>query len=79
MQESLYDIVNTRRDRLLNRGFDYKDQIFNRSLSPFILSDSRRRGILLQFESLLYFLIQKVRLIKAHNNYTVNKDYKNLY
>ena len=77
-QDSLYDVANNRLTRLKNSGFNYKDQIFERTLSPYIMTDPKRRGILLSFEKLIYFLVEKVKLIKTFYNYTVPKDYKHL-
>lgn len=78
MKESLYNISKTRLTRLKNIGYDYKNKIFEKSLSPYLLRDNNRKDILLQYEKILYFLIEKVKYIKNFFNYTVDKNYKHL-
>ena len=78
MADSLYDIANNRLTRGQNKGFDYQGKIFQRTLSPFIMAEEKRAGILSSFETMIYFLIEKVKYIKTYYNYTVPKDYKNL-
>lgn len=78
MNESLYDIAKTRHTRLKNTGYDYKGKIFQKSLSPYLMSDPNRSSILAEFEKTVYFLIEKTKYIKNFFNYTVGKNYKNL-
>jgi len=78
MADSLYDVANNRLTRGQNTGFDYQGKIFQRTLSPFIMSEDKRAGILTSFETMIYFLVEKVKYIKTFYNYTVPKDYKNL-
>ena len=78
MIESLYNRANTRLTRLKNTGFDYQGKIFEKSISPYIMGESKRREILNEFEKLIYFMIEKVKYIKTFYNYTVDKDYNRL-
>ena len=78
MKESLYQISRTRLTRLKNTGYDYKNKIFEKSLSPYILRDDNRKDILSQYEKIVYFLIEKAKYIKNFFNYTVDKNYKQL-
>jgi hypothetical protein len=78
MNTSLYDKVNTRLTRLKNTGFDYEGKIFERTMSPYLFTDTKRRDILLKYETMIYFLIEKVKTIKTFYNYTVPKDYKHI-
>jgi hypothetical protein len=78
MKKSLYDFANNRKTYLQNTGFDYEGKIFNRTLSPYIMEDEKRADILHKYEEMIYFLIEKVKLIKTFYNYTVPKDYKYL-
>ena len=76
--ESLYKKTATRLDKLKNRGFDYRGRIFEKSMSPLLFADPTRKGILNEYEKLIYFLVEKVKLIKTFYNYTVDKDYTKL-
>jgi len=78
MKESLYDLANTRMTRLKNTGFDYEGKIFEKTMSPYIFADPKRRDILQKYETLVFFLVQKVKMIKSFYNYTVPKDYKHV-
>jgi hypothetical protein len=78
MKKSLYNITNTRLTRLKNTGFDYEGKIFEKTMSPYIFGDPKRRDILKSYETLIYFLVEKVKLIKTFYNYTVPKDYNKL-
>jgi hypothetical protein len=78
MKKSLYDAANNRLTTLKNTGYDYEGKIFEKSLSPFIMSETNRREILQSFEKMIYFLVEKVKAIKTFYNYTVPRDYKHL-
>lgn len=78
MKKSLYDIANNRLNELKNTGFDYEGKIFDRTLSPYIMSETQRREILSSYEKLIYFLVEKVKSIKTFYNYTVPRDYKHI-
>ena len=77
-KESLYDIATTRNEKINNLGFDYKGKILRKTVSPYIFSDPDRAEILDQFESWIYFLVEKVKLVKTYYNFTVKKDYKKI-
>jgi hypothetical protein len=78
MIESLYNKVDTRLDNLKNTGYKYKGKIFEKSMSPYLFNDPKRRDILNKFETIIYFLIEKTKYIKTFFNYTVDKNYKHL-
>ena len=75
MKESLYKVSTSRMTRLKNTGFDYKGKIFERTMSPYLFADPKRRDILNEFEKLIFFLVEKVKSIKTFYNYTVPNDY----
>ena len=75
---SLYKIASTRLDKLKNRGFSYEGKLFERSMSNYIFRDDKRRNILLEFEKIIFFLVEKVKVIKTFYNYTVDKNDTNI-
>ena len=76
--ESLYKFSKTRLNQLKNTGYNYQGKIFEKSMSPLLFADPTRKDILNEYEKLIFFLVEKVKLIKTFYNYTVDKDYKNL-
>jgi hypothetical protein len=78
MKKSLYDIPNNRMNRLKNIGYAYEGKIFEKTMSPLIFADPVRRDILASFETMIFFLVEKVKYIKTFYNYTVSKNYRNL-
>lgn len=73
-KKSLYDFAESRQTRVKNHGFDYEGKIFRRSLSSFLFGDPKRAAIIDQFEKHFFFLVQKVKTIKAFFNYAAKKD-----
>lgn len=78
MSESLYDIANSRKEKINNLGFDYKGKILRKTVSSYLYMDPTRAAILDKFETWLYFLVEKVKVIKTYYNYTVPKNYKKI-
>jgi hypothetical protein len=78
MRESLYDMATSRKDKINNLGFDYKGKILRKTLSSYLFADPTRAAILDEFEKWLYFLVEKVKLIKTYYNYTVPKNYRKI-
>lgn len=76
--ESLYKTATNRLTRLRDTGFDYKGRVFEKTMSPLMFADPIRKSILNEIEKMVYFMIEKVRLIKTYCNYTVDKDYNKL-
>lgn len=78
MKESLYDIAKNRLTSRVNTGYDYKGNILQNSMSPYLFKNPVRAGILAQLENVIYFLVEKAKYIKTFYNYSVDKNYKDL-
>ena len=65
-------------DDIKNIGYDWRNNLFNKSISNYILSDTKRSLILGEIQKLMIFAIDKVSMIKKSMNYTVDKNYKYL-
>lgn len=78
MKKSLYKISESRLNVLKNRGFNYEGKILKKSLSSYLYKDPKREEILNEFEKIVFFSVEKIKLIKAFFNYTADKDYTNL-
>ena len=78
VEESLYKKANSRLNNIKNNGYNYEGKIFQRSMSPLIFADPTRASILAELEKIVYFLVEKTKMIKTFYNYTVDKDYSKL-
>jgi len=78
MDQSLYDLANSRNERLNGLGYDYTGKILRNTTSSYIYTDPTRAGILDQFEAVIGSLAEKVKLIRTFYNYTVPKYYKKI-
>lgn len=77
LKTSLYDIAEHLRDDIGHKGFDYKDKLFEKSMSNFMFRESKRVAILDMLQTVMYELIERVKMIKNHANYVVGKNYRN--
>ena len=58
------DWILTRKDVLLNRGYDWRGNILKRTISPYMFSSLRRTFHLLNIERLLDYTLDSVKVIK---------------
>lgn len=76
--ENVYDVRDSINDNLYN-GFDYKDQILERSLSNVIYRDPIKAGILHYFNRVVFGLVETTKQIKNYFNYTVKKNNRRVF
>lgn len=76
IKQSLYDIAERQRDRILHKGFNYRGQIFRRSMSRFLFRDPTRASMLDSMEAIVYELIEQVKSIKRFANPRMKKNYR---
>jgi hypothetical protein len=76
--ENLYDIRDSFNDNAYS-GFNYKNQIFKRTLSNVILKDPVKESILVYFQKVVFGLIETTKQIKNFVNYTVKKNNKRVF
>lgn len=78
MSESYYDKTTSRNEQINGIGFDYKGKILRRTVSPYLFEDPKRAAILDWFEDWIFFLVEKVKLVRTYYMYAVPKNYKKL-
>lgn len=78
MKESLYDLATSRNEKINNLGFNYKGKILRKTTSPYLWADPEKATILEKFDDWVYFLVEKVKVIRTFYNYTVPPDYKKI-
>lgn len=77
-RESYYQYMIHVQDDLKNTGYDWRNNLFKKSVSTYLLSDPKREGILNQIQKMMVYMIDRVSMIKKAMNYTVDKNYKYL-
>jgi hypothetical protein len=77
-RENLYDVREAVNDDVFE-GFDYREQIFERTLSRVILKDPVKMTILQYFQRVVYGLIETTKQIKNFPNYTVKKNNRRVF
>lgn len=68
--ENVFDVTQSINDTAFT-GFDYKNQIFPRTLSNLIYRDPNKILILDKYQRVVFALIESVKQIKNYFNYTV--------
>ena len=68
--ENVFDVTASINDNAYT-GFDYKEQIFPRTLSNLIYANPQKIPILDRFQRVVFALIETVKEIKNYFNYTV--------
>lgn len=61
-------------DDIKNSGYDYKGKQFKNSLSKYLYEDPIKEDIFAQFENMIYFLTEYVKMIKKTFNYAIDKN-----
>jgi len=76
-KQSWYEFIESQNDVRSNKGFDYENKIFEKTLSNQVLNgDSNRVDILASIEKVVYQLFETTKYIKNYINYTVPKNNK---
>lgn len=73
--ENLYDIANSINDTAYS-GFNYKNVIFERTMSKIIFRDPTKNAILQTMNRVVFGMIESVKQIKNYFNYTVPSNNK---
>lgn len=76
IKESLYKVTRVRKDDIKHKGFDFREQLFIRTMSKLLFREEKRAEILRRMEKVMVELIQSVKKIKTFFNYAVPKDYQ---
>jgi hypothetical protein len=77
-RDSYYDAMYHQFDDIKNTGFDWRKNGFSRSLSSYLLSDSKREAIIGRFQIFFVYIMDRASGIKKAFNYTADKNYKYL-
>ena len=74
----LYDAKKTRKDKRLNLGYDYRENLLNRNLSGHIQRNDIVKTFLLFMNDYFYKVIGSIKNLQGYKNYTIKKDDTNI-
>jgi len=77
--DNVYDVMNSINDRNIKEGYNYKNSIFKKTLSNVIFRDPTKENMLNSMQRVLFGLIESVKQIKNHFNYTVPRNNKRVF
>lgn len=75
---NLYAGAKTRKDKRLNLGFDYSEQIMQRNLSGHIQRNQTMRDFISFLNDYLMNVINSIKKMQQWKNYTVKKEDTNI-
>jgi hypothetical protein len=73
---SYYEVAKHLQDDIKNYGYDYENDLFEKSVSSYLLNSPLRAQIIHRFTILFADLINKVKDIKRSNNFAMDKKFK---
>jgi hypothetical protein len=76
MKESLKDFALSRKNQIKHIGFDYRLNVFNKSISNLLLGEQKRSILIGFLEVLVDYLIDSVKNIKKHHNFAISKKWR---
>ena len=77
LKKSVFEVTEHIHDNLKHCGFQYEGRIFEKTMSQFLFQDPTRTAILAKMEIVIFELLERIKMIKNHVNYTVPKTYRN--
>lgn len=70
------DFALSRKNDIKNIGFDYRNNVISKTISPLILNEVKRYQMLAVVEVLINYIIDSVKGIKRHNNFAISKKWR---
>jgi hypothetical protein len=74
----LYDKIYEEGENLLNKGYDYKNDLLNKTTSKYLQQNKSVNSFMSYVNDILYTLIESVKRIRVFHNFTVKEDYKKI-
>jgi len=76
LKKSLFEVTESSRNSILNKGFNYEGKIFEKTMSSLLFREEKRSEILAEMEKVVFHLIETVKTIKLHFDYRKHKNYR---
>lgn len=59
-------------------GFDYRGKLYEKSVSPLILADTKRKKIVQKMDELIAYLVDSVKNVKKTYNYAIKRNSRDI-
>lgn len=59
-------------------GFDYRGKLYEKSVSPLILADTKRKKIVEKMDELIAYLVDSVKNVKKTYNYAIKRNSRDI-
>lgn len=76
MAYTFWQSIMHRNDNIKYLGFDYRGQIFKKTLSNILFNDPKRKSILLNIDDIYSYLIDNIKYIKKTFAWVFPKTYR---
>ncbi len=76
LRNTLKEFALTRKNDIKNVGFDYRNNVLSKTISPLILNEVKRFQMLAVVEVLINYLIDSVKSIKRHSNFALPRKWR---
>jgi hypothetical protein len=76
IRQSYYDVAEHLQDDIKNYGYDYENDLFEKSVSSYLMNSPLRAEIIHRFTILFAEMINRVKDIKRSNNFAMDKKFK---
>lgn len=73
---TLKDFALSRKNEIKHLGFDFRLNVFNKSISNLILGEEKRSILIGFLEVMVNYLIDSVKNIKRHHNFAISKKWR---
>lgn len=70
------DFALSRKNDIKNIGFDFRNNVISKTISPIITNEVKRFQLLAVIEVLINYIIDSVKNIKKHNNFAIPKKWR---
>lgn len=78
IRPSYYEAMYHQFDDLKNTGYDWRNHSIKRSVSSYLLNDSKREVIVTRMQVFIAYIMDYASNIKKAFNYAADKNFKNL-
>lgn len=75
--QSVQSILEQTEDNIKHVGFEYRDSIFEKTMSNVLFLEPKRASILKMFDKVWIKLVDEIKMIKKTFNFTLDKNYRN--
>lgn len=76
LRPTFKDYAFSRKNDIKNIGYDYRTNVFTKSISSTLLEEPKRAALIGMMGMLITYMIESVKNIKRHNNFAISKKWR---